>query len=160
MKKLTYKNIKYDLITTLLLSIIIILNIILLLIIIITYIIIYQLYFDSIIPEKILTEALEICNNGNSNIEEKFITINKNNNLNPFIKLFDKSGKYYSYFPSYFLPYKINPVTHNFNLLEYIFYQQYFILDEYSIIIKECTEELHILLNKYPDLNEKLINPL
>jgi hypothetical protein len=74
---------------------------------------------------------------------------NKNQNFlfDPFIKMFDKSGSFGFYYPSYFLPSNLNVEVEDLNLLEYIIYNQYEILAHYTQIFSEYSLKINSILN-------------
>lgn len=118
----------------------------------------YLIYiYNGIVSEQVIHRYLDVCDNELLGLNKGSVNPHNNNNLNPFIALFNKSGTHYSYLPSYFLPSKINPIIHDFNLLEYILYQQYSVLSTHSIITKEYVDGLHTILNQYNNINERLI---
>lgn len=113
-------------------------------------------YLDSeILPKEILDKSLNLCS---SIVQDKPISIPSNRSfiLETFLQHFNKSSRSYPYFPSYFLPSKLNPVVRDFNLLEYILYRQYDILNTYSTLSKEYIEGLNALLNQYKTITNKI----
>jgi hypothetical protein len=105
------------------------------------------LSIDYTLLSENIVEELNICDNNSIQIESI-----KNNNLNLFIELFNKNGRY-KYFPSYFLESNITVYSNNFNILEYILHQQYHVLNVNSDIMNNYTKEVHnihyTILNDY-----------
>lgn len=110
-----------------------------------------EMLFDDSVKE-VLSKGIDINDKyiklGGECIEKK--------SLNPFINMFNKDSTCY-YFPSYFLPSKINATVDDFNLLEYILYKQYHVLNVHSTITKEYMEGVHDIITQYVDLNERII---
>jgi hypothetical protein len=82
-----------------------------------------------------------------------------------------KENKYY-YFPSYFLESNLSFYKHDFNLLEYISNEQYYILsahstlmnnyikevhDIHSTILNEYITEVHGILSEYKNFNDRML---
>lgn len=135
---------------------------ILLLIILFICFILFIIYLEFIsqldngtISKEILDQSLNIV----SNITHDK-TINISNNrcsfLGTFLQYFSKSPSNIAYYPSYFLPSNLNPTENDFNLLEYILYRQYGILDIYSTIYKEYIEGLSSFLEEYQKITTRI----
>jgi len=82
---------------------------------------------------------------------EKFISFSteKNNRgliFKPFINVFNKSSTNIIYFPSHFLPTKIVSTQKDFNMLEYLLYEQYGILAIYVDILKDYSVTMSNIL--------------
>lgn len=137
-----------------------IINILLLSWTIVLTLVVVLIFFD---VDMLLDEPLRdtLCKDINLsdnplNLKEKSANSNK---LNPFIILFQKDSTSH-YFPSYFLPSNINTASDDFNLLEYILYQQYHVLSIHSILTNEYIDSVHDIINQYKNLNERTIECL
>jgi hypothetical protein len=70
--------------------------------------------------------------------------------FDPFIKLFHRSNRC-SYTPSYFIPTKLEAKVYDFNLLEYIMYNQYIILQystDHMIEMKNIVVQYQSIINR------------
>ena len=72
-----------------------------------------------------------------------------------FIKLFNTNNQG-SYVPSYFIPTKLEVKSLDFNLLEYIIYNQYIILDYYTMDSMKQITELNNILEQYKTITSKI----
>lgn len=132
-----------------------ILAIIILTLLLILLIAMLQLFsFEEIINEETLNTANSIIN---SSIYTENSDVCNNCVFDPFIKLFDKNGKYYSYYPSYFIPTKLEVDNQEFNLLEYILYNQYVILDYYTADSREYISDLNDIITNFKSLTDRTL---
>lgn len=116
------------------------------LILFIIYLEVYPLLDNDIIYKEILDNSINIVGNITQD-KTVNITNNKYSFLGTFLQYFNKSPSSCLYYPSCFLPSNLNPVVSDFNLLEYILYKQYNILDTHSILSKQCLEGLNSIVN-------------
>lgn len=125
------------------------------LIVFIIYLDIYPLLDNDFLSKEILDKSIDIC----SNITQDN-TVNITNNrcsfLGTFLQYFSKSPSNYLHYPSYFLPSNINPIIYDFNLLEYILYKQYTILNIHSTLSKEYIEGLSSMLEQYQTITKRI----
>jgi hypothetical protein len=135
-----------------LLYVILILSVLILsLMIFVFYLEISQTDFD-IITQEILQKS-----NAAVAIKEEPINISRSRFcFEPFIKMFYQSNSYYSYFPSYFVPSSLKVDTDDFNLLEYIIYNQYAILDTQATYSKIYIEGLNGILEQYQSITSRI----
>lgn len=106
----------------------------------------------NVIPEYIRLEDLNLYNN-DFKLEEKYPN---NKSLNPFIEMLRYNSSY-SYFPSYFSQHRLITCYNDFNMLEYILYQQYHILAVHSTLMDDYVNEVRNLVTQYHDLNNRII---
>jgi len=128
---------------------------ILMLIIILLAVILQWFLFTQVINEETLNIANNIINPSVICTENNDACINCI--FDPFIKLFDKTGKYSSYFPSYFIPTKLEVDNQDFILLDYIYYNQYIILDYYTLDSKEYIRGLQDIIQQYKSLTDRTL---
>jgi hypothetical protein len=109
-----------------------------------------NIILDNVVLDNIYDNSFklieELINNNNNN----------NRNLNPFIELFNKKSNRYCYFPSYFLKSNLRSYSDDFNLLDYILYQQYHVLNVHSTLSYEYLEDISNLIHLYIVLNNRL----
>ena len=70
----------------------------------------------------------------------------------PFIRIFSNK----SYFPSYFLPGELRVDIKDFNLLEYIIYNQYVILDYQTTCLMDYISGLNAILEQYRTISDRI----
>ena len=68
--------------------------------------------------------------------------------FSPFIDLFDKSNSSYIYFPSYFISNNIRYEKENFDLLNYIIYNHFNILDHNICVATEYINNVNKILEE------------
>lgn len=103
-----------------------------------------------IISQELIHKSCDIIN-------EQSISASSNRScFESFIKMFSSSNTS-SYFPSYFLPPNLKVDSHDFNLLEYILSNQYFILDYRTTYSKEHIEALIGILQQYQSINDRIL---
>ena len=71
----------------------------------------------------------------------------------PFIDIFSSTN----YSPSYFLPSELKVVVNDFNLLEYIIYNQYTILDYQITTSMEYISGLQGILEQYQTIGDRIL---
>lgn len=74
----------------------------------------------------------------------------------PFIRLFNGTNGY-NFYPSYFMSNNCPVIEQDFNLLEYIIYNQYIILDDYSLRSSEYINALNDILKDYQTITNRII---
>jgi hypothetical protein len=93
----------------------------------------------------------------NTYIDNTDIVINKNYCIfEPFIKLFDTNINSMNY-TSKFLPAEFNTNRDNFNLLEYIIYNQYILFDIHTASSTEYITGLHDILQQYQTISDRIL---
>lgn len=74
----------------------------------------------------------------------------------PFIRLFNGTNGY-NFYPSYFVANNCPVYEQDFNLLEYIIYNQYIILDDYSLRSSEYIKALNEILKEYQTITNRIL---
>jgi hypothetical protein len=95
-------------------------------------------------------------NNIKARETSKEILLTKGCVFDPFIKLFSTNSRW-SYTPSYFVSTKLDVKTLDFNLLEYIIYNQYLILDYYTTDSLKYIAELNMIIEQHKTLIDRLL---
>lgn len=116
---------------------------------------IYTLNIFLDISQTITFETLSI-NSCDTNIKE--IVLEKETKrciFDTFIKLFDSKG--YKYVPSKFIESNLKSINHDFNLLEYIVYNQYLILEYATIDSREYIDTLNDIFLQYEIITDRLL---
>jgi hypothetical protein len=128
--------------------------IILLLCIIVLSAIIYIFYLEisqalncNILTEELMQKSTEIIKEQSINISTRRFC------FEPFVKLFYQTSTSYAYFPSHFLPSELKVDDSDFNLLEYILYNQYLILDYQALHM----EGLNDVLKQYQSISSRIL---
>lgn len=140
----------------LLISLLILLNLILVLLLtLIVFGDISQIFWPEIIPEEILKEATNITEGCLKDPELYKITpsTTRTSVFQPCIDVFNCK---YSY-PSYFSPSNLKVDDIDFNLLEYIIYQQYVILDYTTTDLNNYINDLNHILEQYQSITNRLL---
>jgi hypothetical protein len=103
------------------------------------------IYYDSLYNMETINETI--------NVSECADNISKKNSIfNPIISLFNAP-----YFKSCFHPNEIRVECDSFNLLEYIIYNQYNILDNHVYITREYINELNNILMRYQSITNSIL---
>jgi len=92
----------------------------------------------------------------NTYIDKDIITSKNYCIFEPFIKLFNTNTNNI-YFSSQFLPTEFNINKDNFNLLEYIIYNQYVILDIHTTSSIEYISGLQDILQQYQTISDRIL---
>lgn len=131
--------------------------VILILSIVILLFILYIIYLniDSLLNYEIITE--EIYSKSNCLKEQSANIATSRFRGEHFVKMFYQSSSTNTYFPSCFLPSNIKVEAKDFNLLEYIIYNQYTILDYQVMRSNEYIEGLTNILKQYQSIAERII---
>ena len=101
--------------------------------------------------EKINDDILDIATktiNTFENYTENINNVNsskKNCIFDSFIKLFNNANKDCQYYPSYFLPNPLKVNNTDFNMLEYILFNQY-------VILEYTTRDINVLISRMNDI--------
>jgi hypothetical protein len=144
---------------------------------IITYTIIYYiiiliiiLYTDIIDLDNIFVNTNSIDKTLNYYNSVKEITINCENSntliikntkpciFSPFIDLFSKENSSYVYYPSYFVSNNIKYEKNEMDLLEFIIYNQFNILDNNISATREYIQNTNIILGDYITIVGRILN--
>jgi hypothetical protein len=133
----------------------IILSVILVLVTLIVLWVISQIFWPEIIPEEILKEATSITEGCLKDPELYKVNpaIKRTSVFQPFIDVFNCK----CYYPSYFAPSNLKVDDLDFNLLEYIIYQQYVILDYTTTDLNNYIEDLNKILEQYQSVTNRLL---
>jgi hypothetical protein len=138
-----------------LICLVLLLSVFLVLLTLIAFWDINQLLYPEIIPEEILKEATNILDGclKDTEVYKANPTIQRTSIFQPFIDVFN--CKYY--YPSYFRPSNLKVDDLDFNLLEYIIYNQYVILDYTTTDLNNYIADLNDILERYQAVTRRLL---
>lgn len=127
---------------------------ILLLFMLYTYSAVYDLLTTISIKGEVLSFYNDTTKLSEISIDNKeLIANNKYCLFEPFINLFSNTN----HVPCYFVPTKLEVSHKDFNLLEYIIYNQQAILDVHTANYMEYITSLHSILEQYMTISDKIL---
>lgn len=148
------KEIKKDNKNKIIILLLVYIILILLLVILLFILFIIYLNLDFLLNYDIITK--EILGNSDSLKEQSVNLTTSRFRGEHFVKMFYKTSTPNSYFPSCFMPSNIKVDPKDFNLLEFIIYNQYTILDDHVMRSNEYIEGMTKILKQYQSITERI----